>query len=105
MLATLETGKEAFVSRINASIKQANGSIQDRAGVWAALIEDGSLRVEDEGRLYLGRTVRPALRIRYLDISAPKPAQAIAVLSFESEGERAAVQETLQGIGRQTTQA
>lgn len=105
MLATLETGKEAFVSKINASIKQADSSIQDRTGFWASVIEDGSLRVEDEGRLYLGRTVRPALRIRYRDISASKPAQAVAVLSFENEAGRAAVQEKLQEIGRQAAPA
>ncbi len=105
MLARMETGKEAFVSRINASIKQANGSIQDRIGLWIAVIEDGSLRVEGEGTLYLGRSIRPALRIRYTDISAPKPAQAVAILSFESEAERAAALEKLQEVGRQTARA
>ncbi len=105
MLAETETGKAMFVSRINASVKQADGSIRDRAGLWAAVIEDGSLRVEDEGTLYLGRNVRPAFRVRYTEISASKPAPAVAVLSFENEQERAAVQEKLQEIGRLAARA
>jgi hypothetical protein len=68
-------------------------------------MEDGSLRVEDEGTLYLGRSVRPALRVRYTDISAPKPVQAVVVLSFENERERAVMQEKLQEVGRQAARA
>lgn len=102
VLTETEEGKQAFVSRINASIKQTDGSIQDRTGLWAAVIEDGSLRVEDEGMLYLGRSVRPALRVRYLDTIGPKPVQSVAVLSFKSEAERAVVQEKLQEIGQKT---
>jgi len=52
--------------------------------------------------LYLGRSVRPALRVRYLDTIGPKPVQSVAVLSFESEAERAVVQEKLQEIGQKT---
>ena len=105
MLAETQTGQAMLVSKINASVKQADGSIRDRAGLWAAVMEDGSLRVEDEGTLYLGRSVRPALRVRYTDISAPKPVQAVVVLSFENERERAVMQEKLQEVGRQAARA
>ena len=101
-LAEMASGKQAFVSKINASIKQTDGSIQDRTGLWAAVIEDGSLRVDDEGTLYLGRSVRPALRVRYLDSAGAKPAHSVAVLSFENEAERAAVMAKLQEVGQKT---
>ena len=102
VLAETEAGKQAFVSRINASVKQTDGGLQDRTGLWAAVIEDGSLRVEEEGRLYLGGSVRPALRVRYSDSTGAKLVQVVAVLSFGNEAERAAVSERLQEVGQRT---
>ncbi len=86
-MATLENGELALFSNIDASSKFMGVTTQKRAGLWAILLQQNSLRKMELGRLYVGFKPRPAVRIHYREESATH-ADATAILSFANEAER-----------------
>jgi hypothetical protein len=100
-LVNLKSGEMAFASRINASVKTEYGSTINREGVWVAVVQNGSLRIGVEGKLYLGKSIRPALKVAFTDIALPKAQSVSIVLTFGSEEEREQARELLTKTNQQ----
>ncbi|HZT41251.1 MAG TPA: hypothetical protein VFA07_03635 [Chthonomonadaceae bacterium] len=94
-MVTLETGEQAFASNIDASSRFMGVTTSKRAGIWASIIQPGSLREAEPGRLYVGLATRPALRLHYTDAATARPETVI--LSCANEAER---QTLIQEINR-----
>ena len=85
-LVTLTTGEIGLVSNIDASSRFFGVTTSERKGLWAIILQPGSLSRLETGYLYDGFAARPAFRIRYND--GPSQGAGSAILSFASETER-----------------
>ncbi len=86
-VVTLESGELAFVSYLDPSLRLGGVlRLENKAGAWLASFLGDSVEEPEWGLLYLGFSVRPALRLRY---DNTKRRRRTAVLSFDDEPSRA----------------
>lgn len=98
-MGPIESGELAFVSNIDASKKFMGTVTEKRQGYWAVLARPETIQEPELGRLYLGLSAFPALKLFYTDAVTQKPASA--VLSFPNEEHRLAMlNELSKAIGR-----
>jgi hypothetical protein len=92
-LDTLESGDLVFYSNIDPSTRFYGVTTSSRVGMWTLHVPRASMNDREPGCLYVGLTERPAYRLRW---RGPDGRAAAAVVSFATEGERAAFAASLE---------
>ena len=87
-LVELETGEVAFLANVDASNRFMGLTTKQVSGVWALIVERGSVVAAERGLLYLGFQPRAALRFRYRNAASGKVDTAILTVSTNAERER-----------------
>ena len=97
-MGTLQTGEMAVVANVDASSNFMGITTEKRAGLWALLVEPGSLARPERGTLYLGLAARPAIRFQYRS-AATHQSEAAILTSSTAAGRAALIAERNQLAG------
>ena len=85
VMSASPAGTPIFAAQLDASISFLGSILQDRSGLWLSEIKEGTRPRVERGLQYVGLSVRPALRITYVDAQSARQYPITSVISFGAE--------------------